>query len=213
MEMPAAFSIRNKQVMTFTSEKAWTSVGPCQFYHSRLVTLPGQNSCLVVGGSVDIDMTNPTDKVFAFTKDGAVERKAMSVMRSKVGLCTAEARSETNAFYSKSFVFAFGGIGKDKKALKSVEQFTVKANVWKSLADLNVARSCASGTILGDYLYVFGGAECETSIERFNLKASMTKIVEKFETIDIKLPIGASDIGILPLPSSSELLLIGGYGG
>jgi hypothetical protein len=78
---------------------------------------------------------------------------------------------------------------------------------------MNISRSCPSGAVLGDYLYVFGGAELETSIERFNIKSSMTKVVEKFETLEIKLPIGASEIGIVPLSSFSELMLVGGFGG
>ena len=89
----------------------------------------------------------------------------------------------------------------------------MKANVWRTIADLNVPRSCASGSILGDYLYVFGGSELEMTIERFNLKASLTKVVEKFEILDIKLPTGSSEIGIVPLQSRNELMLIGGYGG
>ena len=141
------------------------------------------------------------------------ERKQMSTMRSKVGLCVGEARSDQNSFFNKTYVYAFGGVGKHKQALKSVEQFNLKANVWRSLADMNVARSSSAGAILGEYLYVFGGSELEMSIERYNLKASMVKVVEKFELLDIKLPLGVSEIGIVPLPSSQELMLIGGFGG
>lgn len=64
---------------------------------------------------------------------------------------------------------------------------------------MNIGRVNPSGSVLGDYLYVFGGADHENSIERFNLKSSMVKVVEKFEYLDIKLPIAASSIGILPL--------------
>jgi hypothetical protein len=167
----------------------------------------------MIGGSIDIEGTKPTDKVFAFSKNSSEEKKPMSVMRSKVGLCATEVRSEISPFFNKTYVFAIGGLNKDKKALKTVEQFNVKANVWKSLAELNVARSCASAAVLGDYLYVFGGSELEMTIERFNLKASISKVVEKFEPMDIKLPTGASEIGILPLASRNELMLIGGFGG
>ncbi len=175
--------------------------------------LPGQNSCLVIGGSADIEGFKPTDKVFQYTLAQITERKQMSTMRSKVGLCIGEARSEQNCFFNKTYVYAFGGVGKDKKALKSVEQFNVKANVWRSLADMNIARSSSAGAILGDYLYVFGGSELEITIERYNLKASMVRVVEKFEMLDIKLPLGASEIGVVPLPCSQELMLIGGFGG
>lgn len=137
----------------------------------------------------------------------------MSVPRSKVGLCVGEARSEQNSFFAKTYVYAFGGVGKDRKAVKTVEQFNVKANVWRSLADMNVARSSSAGAILGDYLYVFGGSELEMSIERFNLKASMVRVVEKFELLEIKLPLGASEIGVVPLPCPNELMLVGGFGG
>jgi hypothetical protein len=211
-ENGAAFAIRNKQVMTLSVENVWTPLGACQFYHSRLVPISGLNTCLVVGGSVDIEGTRPTDKVYAFSKDVIEEKKPMSISRSKVGLCATEVRSEQSAFFNKTYVFAFGGHN-GKSAVKTVQQFNVKANVWRSLADLNVARACASGAILGDYLYVFGGSELEMTIERFNLKASMTKVIEKFDILEVKLPVGSSEIGIIPLPSRNELMLIGGFGG
>jgi len=213
VENTTAFCIRNRHVMTLAQQNTWTSLSPCHFYHARLVSLPGMNTCLVVGGSENIEGTKPTNKVFAISKEATVEKKPMTVPRSKVCLTVCEVRSEQNAFFNKTFAFAIGGMSKDNKTLKTVEQFNVKANVWRSLADLNVARSCASAGVLGDYLYVFGGAELETSIERFNLKASMTRVVEKFDLLEIRLPIGASEIGIVPLPNNQELMLIGGFGG
>ena len=42
------------------------------------------------------------------------ERKQMSTMRSKVGLCVGEARSDQNSFFNKTYVYAFGGVGKHK---------------------------------------------------------------------------------------------------
>jgi hypothetical protein len=135
----------------------------------------------------------------------------MSVARSKVGLCVGELKSETNTMFQKTCVYAFGGIGKDKQALKTVEQFNVKANVWRGIANLNIARSSASGSVMGDHLYVFGGTN-ESTIERFNLKSSMVKIVEQFELLDVKLPLSASEIGIIPF-TDQELILIGGFGG
>ena len=87
----------------------------------------------------------------------------------------------------------------------------MKANVWRGIANLNIARSSASGSVMGDHLYVFGGAN-DSSIERFNIKSSMVKIVEQFELLEVKLPLAASEIGIIPL-TDQELILIGGFGG
>lgn len=66
-----------------------------------------------------------------------------------------------------------------------------------------------------DHLYVFGGKN-ETGyirqIERLNLK----NINSKFEVIDITLPHGACDIGIVMISNTtsfSEVMLIGGFNG
>jgi hypothetical protein len=69
-EISTAFCIRNKNVLTLNKEtNTWTTLGACSSYHSRLVSIPSQNGCLVIGGSIDIEGTKPIDNVIAFTKD------------------------------------------------------------------------------------------------------------------------------------------------
>ena len=77
---------------------------------------------------------------------------------------------------------------------------------------LNIARQNATGQTIGDSLYVFGGINGGTSIERINLKLNMQRNGDKFELLEIRLPTSASDIGILPCLSPQEILLVGGYG-
>ena len=39
----------------------------------------------------------------------------------------------------------------------------------------------------------------------------MVKVVEKFEILEVKLPISVSEIGIVPLAGNQDLMLIGGF--
>jgi hypothetical protein len=122
-------------------------------------------------------------------------------------------RSETLPAYAKDYVFAFGGM-KDGRAVKSVERYSIKADMWMVLPELNIARANASGIVMLDYLYVFGGKDQAfiNTIERLNLK----NISSKFEVIDVVLPVGASDIGLVPLVQSghsAEVMLLGGFNG
>ncbi len=82
--------------------------------------------------------------------------------------------------------------------------------------ELNIARSNATGVVMIDHLYVFGGKNENgyvRQIERLNLK----NINSKFETIDIMLPhTGACDIGVVLMNNTnsySEVMLIGGFNG
>lgn len=89
--------------------------------------------------------------------------------------------------------------------------------MWMCLPELNIGRSNASGAIILDHLYVFGGKGDKgyvKQIERLYLKNTAAK----FEIIDIQLPNqGASDIGIISLgvqnSSCAEIMLIGGFNG
>jgi hypothetical protein len=134
--------------------------------------------------------------------------KPICSARARVGVCAAEMRSETNSQYRKTFVFAFGGVGKSGNSLQVVEKLSVKANVWQGLPNLNVARASASGTTIGDNLYIFGGLGDLSSIERLCLKQGKS---DAFETLDVKLPIGCQDMGFVPLPNPNEMLVLGGY--
>jgi len=65
-------------------------------------------------------------------------------------------------------------------AVKNVEKYTPKANVWQTLPNLQVARASASGCILSDHLYVFGGTSapdqaCLSTIERLNVKLCISR--------------------------------------
>ena len=88
----------------------------------------------------------------------------------------------------------------------------MKANIWQSMPNLNIARRNASGQTIGDSLFVFGGIGGSTTIERLNLKLNMQRTGgDKFELIEVKLPYPASDIGLLPCLSAQEVLLVGGF--
>jgi hypothetical protein len=92
-----------------------------------------------------------------------------------------------------------------------VDQFSVKENSWKSLPDLVIARSNSSGCIIGNSLYIFGGYSSETgslqSIEKLNFMTEESK----FTLIDMILPIGLFDIGIVPTENSHRVMLLGGH--
>ncbi len=133
-----------------------------------------------------------------------------------VGVCVAVHKSELNLNYSKEYVFAFGGRS-NKEACKAVERYSIKADMWMCLPELNTARSNATGVIMVDHLYIFGGKNEKgyvRSIERLNLK----NINSKFESLELMLPhSGACDIGVVPMSaqnnSYAEVMLIGGYNG
>ena len=68
-------------------------------------------------------------------------------------------------------------------------------------------RAEASAVILGDSLYVFGGMAINNTsgdfvplktIERLNLRGIVGSQKDSFTLIDLKLPIAAANIGILP---------------
>lgn len=89
-----------------------------------------------------------------------------------VGLCMGLMRSEQSLAFAKDYVFAVGGCNK-KVAQKTVERYSTKADMWMTLAELNVARISPSVIVIQDYLYVFGGKTdvgFTTQIERLNLK-------------------------------------------
>ena len=83
--------------------------------------------------------------------------------------------------------------------------------------ELNIARSNASGVVMIEHLYVFGGKNEQgfvKQVERLNLR----NINSKFEIVtDLVLPnSGAADIGILPVNmtnSYAEIMLLGGFNG
>ena len=79
------------------------------------------------------------------------------------------------------------------------------------MPNLNNARISPSGLTINDSLYVFGGANGVNSIERLNIKLNMQRQGDKFEVLDVKLPIAASDIGLIPCLNPHEVLLVGGY--
>lgn len=66
IENSTVFCIRNKHIMQL-KDKTWQSIGDCSRYYVRLVALPGRNECLVVGGSEDIEGSQPSDKVQMFS--------------------------------------------------------------------------------------------------------------------------------------------------
>ena len=79
------------------------------------------------------------------------------------------------------------------------------------MPNLIVARHSASGITIGDSLYVFGGAGGILSIEKLNLKQNMQRAGDKFEVLDAKIMVTATDIGLLPCLSPTEVLLVGGF--
>jgi hypothetical protein len=87
--------------------------------------------------------------------------------------------------YTKDFVFAFGGCS-NKLALKSVEKYSINADMWTCLPDMNFARISPTGLIIHDYLYTFGGKNENglylKSIERLNLQRLNQA---KFEVLDV----------------------------
>ena len=177
-----------------------------------MALLPGKGECLIVGGSQDAEGKLPSNTVQTVSHDGTITlKKQISQARGQIGLCVGELKSESNAQFHKTYAFAFGGVDKDGKPSKITEKFNVKANVWQSMPDLVVPRAKASGCIIGDFLYVFGGVGSSATIERFNLKMNMVRTGDKFEKIDAKLPSDAYDIGVVPQLNSSEVLLIGGF--
>lgn len=82
----------------------------------------------------------------------------MNQSRGNVGLCCAVLRSEQQQSYQKDYVYAFGGCS-NKLASKACERYSVKADIWMSISDLQIARISPTGIVIQDYLYVFGGRD------------------------------------------------------
>ena len=96
--------------------------------------------------------------------------------------------------------------------IRICEKYNVRANIWQSLPNLQVARHSASGTTMGDSLYVFGGVGGATFIEKLNLKLNMLRSpADRFEVIEPKLPQASSDIGLISSLSPTEVLIAGGF--
>ena len=105
----------------------------------------------------------------------SIARKSLCQPNAKMGLAVGELRSEANAQFRKSYIYAFGGVNCFGKPLKSCEKYNVKADIWQSMPALNFARHSATGITIGESLYVFGGAGGLLSIEKLSLKLNMQR--------------------------------------
>ena len=168
---------------------------------------------MAVGGSEDAECSRLSDQVQLIDKYGKVSnRKPISQPRAKMGLAVGELRSEANAQFRKTFIYAFGGVDIAGNPIRICEKYNVRANIWQSLPNLQVARHSASGTTMGDSLYVFGGVGGATFIEKLNLKLNMLRSpADRFEVIEPKLPQASSDIGLISSLSPTEILIAGGF--
>jgi hypothetical protein len=175
-------------------------------YNAKLVCLP-DGSALLVGGSTDPECLNPIE----ICKRNGKPVKSLNVPRGNVALAVGLLRAEHSNGFGKDYVFAIGGCA-EKEPMTAVERYSIKADVWMSLPELNYARVSSSVAVLADYLYVFGGRNTSgyvPQIERLNLK----NINSRFEVIECQLITPAVDIGIVPATSGSELMLLGGFNG
>ena len=194
------------------NEGSVKQIGVTDLYHVKVAILPGRGEVILVGGAEDAECTRLSDKVQMIDRTGRVSnKKPICQPRAKFGVAVGELRSEANAQFRKSFVYIFGGTDKLGNALKVCEKYNVKADIWQNMPSMNVARMNATGITIGDSLYVFGGQAGGKSIERLNLKLNMQRAGDKFELLDINLPVQASDIGLVPCLSATDILLVGGF--
>ena len=146
IENQHAFSKRGKSLQVCEYDGVNRQIGTIDLYHVKMVVLPGQGEVLIVGGSEDAECTRLTDRVIGVDKTGKTKaRKPICMPRAKLGLAVGELCSEANAQFRKTFVFAFGGVDHADNSLKQCEKYNVKANIWQSMPNLNIARRNASG--------------------------------------------------------------------
>jgi len=167
----------------------------------------------------------PLDQLVCYQISGGQfqTKKNMSYKRARLGVCPVQLKMNQQELLHK-YLIAFGGQCGSKFS-KMVEKYNIRANVWQTMPELNVARINASGFVLGnDNLYVFGGqfeprpanalhANCLV-IERLNLKNC--HLMKKFELLEITMPPSLfqtpslTEVGIY-IPSSFEAIIFGGF--
>lgn len=122
-----------------------------EIYNAKVVCLPNGDP-LLVGGSVDPECTLPV----ANCKRNGAPVKPLNVARGHVALAIGLLRAEQSQGFGKDYVFAVGGCAR-KEPMTTVERYSMKADVWMTLPELNYARISPSVAVLCDFLYVFGG--------------------------------------------------------
>jgi len=191
-EKPAGclYQVRFGKVYLYR-EGSWSEVTDAGTCSARVIGVPGSDDCLIF-----------SDGSLKLYNNGNLIDKEPFDPRQKFGLCAGD-------MLENSYFFVFGGQRLlEETALKTVLMFSLKEDKWQSMAELTTPRANASGCVLGGHLYVFGGSvgtEYLNSIERGGLLTPSA-----FATIPLTLPIGLTDIGIVPLPDPTSVILLGG---
>ena len=152
-------AVRGRKFVRLSTTEKREPIADCDVYNGALITLK-DGKAVLVGGSTDAEGKHPMDQTLLIDiKSGKIEvKKSLCEKRSKTSLVSAELKSTTNQIFGRVYLFAIGGQDEHGNPMKGCEKFNVRANVWQAMPNLNKARSLASGNLLGDYLYVFGGS-------------------------------------------------------
>ena len=209
MNSKNTFPIVSWKQETLESEIFYVSAKPnaddfMVYEYAGIAILPA-NKFLITGGELDVGTSN---EVFLLNFEQISNIYQYTFEKHSI-LLKARYAHKAFALGEQSFLIA-GGMGADRKALKSSEIF--KGTQWVSGPELNKTRNQPSGFIKNEYIYLFGGFSGpkiqETSFERLAIKE-----LEKWEEINVKSNDFTHLTACFSLNYGKNVLLLGGSNG
>jgi kelch-like protein 10 len=104
-------------------------------------------------------------------------------------------------------IYALGGVGVNKRVLKSVEQYDIEQNLWTTIEPMNEKRAQACATSIKDKLFVMGGwneQDWLSSVESYDTSTNQWTILSPMHQVRA----GASCVTY-----HNQVYVIGGYNG
>jgi len=117
----------------------------------------------------------------------------------RYGLCLVNCRGS---------VYAIGGCNEAEETLATIERWEPKADAWKVVKAMHVARTLHKAVAHNEFVYVIGGMreneKMTSTIERFNTQ------LKTIETVKAKLTVARCNFAICN--NNSTVYVIGGFG-
>lgn len=112
-------------------------------------------------------------------------------------------------------IFVAGGTISDSEATRSCERYIVENDMWKRLPELREPKFNCSLCFFnnGSTLYCFGGLRKKgrQAIDALNSIERLSKGQNQWQKLGVALPMPSFDLGAHQLPSSTDILVFGGY--
>ena len=123
-------------------------------YLSKVMAISNE-TCLLIGGAIDIKQTKVFPYVFQANQDGNLERKTNMLQARAAFGCHLDKASKR--------VYVIGGSINQDEATDQCEVYDIKKDKWSPLPSLDVNICSSSAITLGEfeagskYLFSFGG--------------------------------------------------------